>query len=253
MLATLDAHAHLDIRRHPAAYRGSGFVLAQTMSLAEAERTRSRRDARVAFGVGCHPRVAQAQAAFDEAQFAHLLAGTALVGEVGLDAGSRVPVETQLATLRAILRVVVGTPRIVSLHSYRSTGAILDELRDTPIAAPILHWWTGSARETSDAVELGCYFSVHSTVARRTTWRTRVPLDRILLESDHGWNDPPVAIPLRIGWVEHLVAQQYRVTPAEVRAAGWRNLARIVEITGTLALLPPGLRRSLAQAQADSA
>lgn len=253
MLATLDAHAHLDVRKHPRPYRESGFVLAQTMSLAEAERTRSRRDARVAFGVGCHPRLVQAHAAFDEARFVRLLAGTPLVGEVGLDAGSRVPLETQLATLHAILRVVVETPRIVSLHSHRSTRAILDVLRDTPIAAPILHSWTGSARETSDAVELGCYFSVHSAVARRTAWRTRVPLDRILLESDHGWNDPPAAIPLRIGWVEHLVAQQYRVPPTEVRAAGWRNLRRIVEITGTLALLPSGLRRRLEQAQADSA
>ena len=253
MLETLDGHAHLDVRTHPEPYRDVGFVLAQTISLAEAERTRSRRDARVAFGVGCHPRLAQAQAAFDEARFIDLLAGTALVGEVGLDAASRVPLETQLVTLRAILQVVVGTPRIVSLHSHRSSRAILDELRHTPIAAPILHSWTGSARETSDAVDLGCYFSVHSAVARRTVWHTVVPLDRILLESDHAWNDPPPAIPLRIGWVEYLVAQQYRVPPTEVRAAGWRNLGRIVEITGTLALLPSGLRRRLEQAQADSA
>ena len=72
-----------------------------------------------------------------------------------------------------------------------------------------------------------------------------MPLDRILVESDHGWNDPPAAIPLRVGWVEHLLAQQYRVAPEEIRAAGWRNLGRIARATGTLGLLPPRIAAAL--------
>lgn len=240
-LPTLDAHAHLDVRIHPSAYAECGAVLAQTMSLAEAERTRGRPDASVAFGVGCHPRLGHAEAAFDIGRFGELVADGPLVGEIGLDSGSRVPWDRQVAIFRAILDTVARTPRIVSIHSYRSTRAVLDELRRTPVVAPVLHWWTGSAAETSEAVELGCYFSVHSAVARQSNWRTRVPLDRILVESDHGWNDPPAAIPLRVGWVEHLVAQQHRVTPDRIREAAWANLGRIVEATRTAALLPTGI------------
>jgi Tat protein secretion system quality control protein TatD with DNase activity len=69
-------------------------------------------------------------------------------------------------------------------------------------------------------------------------WHTRVPLDRILVETDHGYNDPPTAIPCRVEWVEHLVAQQYGLTQPEVRALVWTNLARLVARTGTAGLLP---------------
>jgi TatD DNase family protein len=240
-LPTLDAHAHIDARRHPDGLGDCGVVLAQTFSLEDAERSNARYEPTVAWGAGCHPRLADAQAAFDRDRFRGLLARTAIVGEVGLDAGSHVPRETQLATFRAVLEIVADQPRILSIHSHRSTRQVLDELRRTPIVAPILHWWTGTAAETSEAVELGCRFSVHAAVARQSKWRSRVPLDRILVETDHGWRDPPGAIPLRVGWVEHLVAQQYGITPAEVRQAAWRNFAAIVAATGTSGLLPPGI------------
>jgi TatD DNase family protein len=68
-----------------------------------------------------------------------------------------------------------------------STFLLPDELRRKPIIAPILHWWTGTAAETLQAVELGCYFSVHSAVAWRSLFRTQVPLERLLVETDHGW------------------------------------------------------------------
>ena len=130
---------------------------------------------------------------------------------------------------------------MVSIHSYRATGLVLQELRCRPIAAPVLHWWTGTANETSQAVELGCYFSIHSAVARQSKFRTRVPLERILVESDHGYRDPPAAIPCRIEWVEYLVAQQFKLDVKQVRQLVWRNLATIVRRTGTLDLLPASL------------
>lgn len=46
------------------------------------------------------------------------------------------------------------------------------------------------------------------------------------------------ATPCRIGWVEHLVAQQLRMEVEGVRALVWRNLAGIMEQTGTASLLP---------------
>jgi TatD DNase family protein len=248
-LPTLDTHAHVDLPVHPddGALTRCGAVLAQTMNLDEAERSVVRSEPHVAWGVGCHPRSAAAQAAFTPPRFRALLERTAVIGEVGLDGGSAVPMETQLATLRAVLLEASERPRLVSIHSFRATRPVLDELRRTPVVAPMLHWWTGHADETSEAVELGCYFSIHAAVARRSLWRTRVPPERILLESDHGWGDPPEAIPLRIGWVEHLVGQQYGVSPEEIRLAGWRNFARLVAATGVDPLLPAGIRETLAQ------
>jgi len=145
------------------------------------------------------------------------------------------------------LEVASKLPRLVSIHSYHATGLVLQELGQRPISVPILHWWTGNARETSRAVDLGCYFSIHSAVARHSKFRTRVPPERILLESDHGYRDPPAAIPPRIEWVEHLVAQQFNYNVKEVRRLIWRNFARIIHQTGTINLLPGPLANILSQ------
>jgi TatD DNase family protein len=147
--------------------------------------------------------------------------------------------------------VVAELPRLVSIHSYRATGLVLEELRRRPVAVPVLHWWTGNAAETEEAVALGCYFSIHSAVARRSQFRTRVPPERVLIESDHGYRDPPAAIPCRVEWVEHLVGQQLKLDVEAVRWLVWRNLATIVRETGVGGLLPEPLAAILDGVAAD--
>jgi TatD DNase family protein len=243
-LPPLDAHAHMDHCLASDELAASGAVLAMTISLQEAASAAARRDSHVVWGVGCHPRKVKAQESFDLETFARLATQTAVVGEIGLDIGAHyghAPLERQLQTFRSILKIVSDMPRIVSIHSYRATGLVISELQRSPVAVPVLHWWTGSVEETREAVALGCYFSVHSAVARQSKFRTAVPPDRILVESDHGYADPPAAIPCRIEWVEHLVAQQLRLGRQEVRHLAWRNLATIVRKTNTLSLLPEAL------------
>jgi TatD DNase family protein len=245
-LPTLDAHCHLAGEYSSNQLAGSGYALAMTLSLAEAGKALHRSDPHIAWGVGCYPRSLKAQTAFDVAAFRELAIKTAIIGEVGLDSVSPVSLEKQLQTFRAILEVVSDLPRLVSIHSYRATGPVLEELQRTPISTPVLHWWTGSAEQTSKAVELGCYFSIHSAVARHSKYRTRVPPDRILVESDHGYPDPPEAIPCRIEWAEHLVAQQLKTNLMDVRRLVWRNFARIMQVNGTAGLLPEPFSKMLA-------
>jgi len=243
-LVSLDAHAHFDPARVPEELAGAGAVLAMTLSPGEAATVLDRHREGVlpiAWGVGCHPRKIVAQQAFDAAQFAELVQRTAVVGEIGLDTGSQVPLERQLHTFRQALAVVAGLPRIVSIHSYQATRPVLDELRRQPVAIPILHGWFGTVAESREAVALGCYFSVHSQVARHSKFRTAIPPERLLVESDHGWGDPPAAIPCRIEWVEWLLSQQLRTTRQEVRRLSWRTLATLVSQTGTRHLLPASL------------
>lgn len=125
MLPTLDAHAHLDPVRCSDEFSDSGAVLGMSLSLDEAERALERCDPLIAWGVGCHPRFLRYQEAFDLNRFSSLAKRTAIVGEVGLDTGSRVPMEMQLKTFRQVLEVVSGMPRLVSIHSYQATGLVL--------------------------------------------------------------------------------------------------------------------------------
>ena len=251
-LPSLDAHAHLDPARSADELAGSGAVLAMTLSLDEAALVVGRCEPHVAWGVGCHPRKPRAQESFNPGRFRELAERAALVGEIGLDTGARVPLEVQLRTFRQALEVVADLPRLVSIHSYRATGLVIEELGRRPVAVPVLHWWTGSAQETQEAVALGCYFSIHSAVARHSKFRTRVPPERVLVESDHSYADPPAAIPCRVEWVEYLVAQQLGLDVQDVRRLAWRNLATIVRQTGTLGLLPEPLAALLAEVSADA-
>jgi TatD DNase family protein len=240
-LPSLDAHAHLDLARTADELAESGAVLAMTLSLEEAALAIGRHDSQIVWGVGCHPRKVIAQQSFDAELFRDLAERTAVVGEVGLDIGSHyshASLETQLQTFRKVLKTVSDMPRIVSIHSYQATRLVISELRQKPIDAPILHWWTGNVQETREAVALGCYFSVHSAVARHSKFRTTVPPERILVESDHGLADPPEAIPCRVEWVEHLVAQQLGLSREDVRRLAWQNLSMIVKKTNTYKLLP---------------
>jgi TatD DNase family protein len=217
-----------------------------TLSLDEAALVVDRREPHITWGVGCHPRKLKAQEAFDAERFGELAERAAIVGEIGLDTGSRVPLELQLQTFRQALEIVAELPRPVSIHSYRATGLVIEELRQRPVAVPVLHWWTGTADETQEAVALGCYFSIHSAVARHSKFRTQVPPERVLIESDHGYRDPPAAIPCRVEWVEHLVGQQLQLGAQDVRRLTWRNLATIIRETGTRDLFPDPFTTSLA-------
>jgi TatD DNase family protein len=246
---SLDAHAHLDPRRSSQELSGAGAVLAMTLSLDEADKVANREEPLIAWGVGCHPRKLAAQQAFNPDHFAGLAEHAAIIGEVGLDVAYHVPLELQLKTFRCALSFVAQNPRIISIHSFGSTSSsrtsstrlVLEELRHTPVIAPILHWWTGNAAETRQAVDLGCFFSVHSAVARRSLFHTQVPAERLLVESDHGWADPPGAIPHRVIWVEYLLSAQLRMDVREVRQLVWQNFTEVVRLTGTRELLPQGL------------
>lgn len=99
---------------------------------------------------------------------------------------------------------------------------------------------------------LGCYFSVHSAVARHAKFPTAVTPQRALVGSDHGWADPTAAIPCRIKWVEYLVGLQLRLDVKDVRRLAWQNLAAIVRETGTVGLLSRPLAAVLAEAGAGS-
>ena len=231
---SLDAHAHLD----PAArVGGAGFVLAMTLSAAEAADALARREPRVVWGAGCHPRRARAVRAFDRDEFDALVMRTPVVGEVGLDATSRVPYVEQVAAFRGALAVARSRGRIVSVHPHETSREVLDELRRRMPPAVVLHWWSGDADETRRAVRLGCYFSVHRAVARRLVWRD-VPRDRLLVESDVGYQEAPNAIPAIVGRTEAMLAERIGSDVATVRANAWRALGALVRASSTQRLWP---------------
>ena len=71
-LPSLDAHAHIDPTRTADELADSGIVLAMTNSLDEAALVVGRHEPYVVWGVGCHPRMLEAQELFDADVFREL-------------------------------------------------------------------------------------------------------------------------------------------------------------------------------------
>ncbi|WP_285427500.1 TatD family hydrolase [Streptomyces sp. ISL-10] len=176
-------------------------------------------------------------------------ARTAYVSEVGLDGKSRVPMETQRATLAAVLRVLQTSPRIASIHSFAATDAVLDCLAERPIHGAVLHWWLGDAMPTRRAVDLGCFFSVNTAMLRQPDLASRLPLERVLPETDHPFGDRSGSRgrrPGRVDDVEQALARIHQLTPEEVRRITWRNLGELTRKTRCGMLLPRQARVTLA-------
>jgi TatD DNase family protein len=253
-LPPLDLHAHIDPTiNEDDLHDLEAVVFAVSRSLDEAASVVNRNDATTIWGVGCHPGLVGAHRNFTRERFNNLLDSTAFAGELGLDGTSRVPLETQISTLRNVLKVLAEKPRIVSLHNYKATEPLVEELERVDTPGRVLHWWLGDSTLTQRALELGCFFSLPPAAARRSEVLGAIPLDRVLTETDHPFGDrrSPSARPGNVQTIERALAAHHRVDLGEVRLTLWRNLGRLVRQVGCGGLLPRRVRTLLATLPPD--
>lgn len=241
-----DAHAHLDPAIDPADLLGlQAVIFAATRSLTEFAGTKARRDPLVVWGVGVHPARSDALQEFTVERFTRAILATPLVSEVGLDRRGHVSLAKQLAVLHQVFEVLQENPRIVSVHSAGATTDVLDVVQRHQAKGVILHWWQGSAADTSRALELGCWFSINEAELRRPRVLGRVPPERIFTETDHPYGDKfsTTARPGGVDTIEAAIARRYGLLGA--REMVWNNLSIIATATGTLGLFPERLRGML--------
>ncbi|MXS77896.1 TatD family deoxyribonuclease [Nitrosomonas sp. JL21] len=196
-MALIDFHCHLDLFSDPhrvaqEATRRGIYVLSVTTTPSAFLGTKALAppNSRIRTALGLHPEIAVAREN-ELSLFEKLLPSTAYVGEVGLD-GSRQHRDTldrQGAILTTILSLCAAAGgKTISLHSRGAVKPLLDIIEYEPLAGrPILHWFLGTEKEISRAVEMGCWFSVGPAMLRSETGRKvakKIPLDRVLPETD---------------------------------------------------------------------
>ena len=135
------------------------------------------------------------------------------VGEIGLDrwmlerarpgdprlAGQRrAPLDEQTEVLRAQLALAAVRNLAASIHCVDAHGALFEVLETTPLPARgfLLHAWSGPVEMLPRLVELGAYFSFNGYFLAENKQRlrdtfSRVPLDRLLVETDAPSLPPP--------------------------------------------------------------
>lgn len=193
----IDFHCHLDLYPDPqavaaAAQRDQVAVLLVTTTPSAFAGTSRLADGRpmIRTALGLHPELAH-QRSHELALFDKLVDTTPFVGEIGLDGSSRFSQTrtSQAEVFTHILRSCADVGgRILSIHSRGAVRQVLDALRANPDAgAPVLHWFTGTARQAEAAIEQGCWFSVGTPMLTTAKGRELVgtlPRDRVLTETD---------------------------------------------------------------------
>lgn len=193
----IDFHCHLDLYPNPHQVAQDCitrklYVLSVTTTPSAWSGTvaLAHGSTRIRTGLGLHPHLAH-QRKSELSLFEQLLPETRYVGEIGLDGAPehmRYWLDQEAVFTRILDACSSVGGRILSIHSRRAATAVLDILEKKPAAGiPVLHWFSGSKRELSRALELGCWFSIGPAMLGSDKGRALVrgmPRNMILTESD---------------------------------------------------------------------
>lgn len=249
----IDLHCHLDLYRDPhrvaanCASRGV-YVLSVTTTPSAWEGTSAlaTNAERIQTAIGLHPQLAHERHS-ELPRFDELLPRTRYVGEVGLDGAPefRKHWDVQVSVFNHVLASCSKAGgRILSIHSRRASGAVLDQLEAHPnVGIPVLHWFSGSHGDLLRAIELGCWFSVGPAMLRSERGRSLsalMPPNRVLTESDGPFAkaDGASIMPWQVDGAVQRLAEIWAVGPSEAERTIHRNLRTLTT------LVPPNAVRT---------
>ena len=240
----IDFHCHLDLFDDPAdvaskAEAAHVYVLSVTTTPKAWRKTSILGHGKVYIrtALGLHPQLAHER--FGElALFEGLLGETRYVGEVGLDGSPEYAAhaEVQKRVFETVLRLArAHGGKILTIHSRRAAEEVLRALkRHQCTDTAVLHWFSGSARELSEAISLGCWFSIGPAMLRSDRGRqiaAMVPRDRILTETDGPFalkgNKPLEPTDVRLA--ESVLAKIWQVQQREASQILRANLRALLE------------------------
>ncbi|QSZ51124.1 hypothetical protein AYX22_17890 [Arthrobacter sp. D5-1] len=153
---------------------------------------------------------------------------------------------------RSILTQLQETPRILSVHSAGAAGRTIDALEAVRVKGVVLHWWRGTEAQTKRALDLGCRFSVNAANMQRANELAMIPLDRLLVETDHPSGNRHSSSPRQpgaIAEVEIALAMLHGTTAENIRQQTWVNFSYLVDEVKVLSMLPKAVRNMIAAAQ----
>lgn len=239
----IDFHCHLDLYPDPKAVaeraaKAGVYVLSVTTTPKAWRGTLmlALGSPRIRTALGLHPQLAHERHG-EMALFEGLLDQTRYVGEVGLDGSPelRRHADVQRRVFDHVLAACAGAGgRVLSVHSRRAADEVLDALARRPDAGiPILHWFSGTARQLERAVSMGCWFSVGPAMlasVKGAALAAAMPKDRLLTETDgpFGTSNDRRLEPTDAQVAERALARIRGCAPTDVRTdllAAFQNLS----------------------------
>ena len=207
----------------------------------ESSRALGERHPNCRFALGLHPQLA---AQFETSLVRDLTRaiaafGPAAIGETGFDFSRAEPsFEVQERALRGQLEIASteGLPTII--HQRGASDALITELDRWPLLAPIvLHSFDGTQRLADWAKERGCFVGIGGLAARRSSASlrdvlVRIPVDRLLLETDSPYLAPPGSasqrnVPANLPRIAELLAPLWNLSAEELCWQTTQNAAAL--------------------------
>lgn len=242
----IDFHCHLDLYPDFAsavqdAERAAVYTLTVTTTPKAWPRNRevTARTRYVRAALGLHPQLAQERS--DEISlWDQYLPETRYIGEVGIDASPRYyrSLDLQREIFRHVLEEsALQGNKILSVHSVRSGKVVLDLIeRYLPSSRGrvILHWFSGSVSEAQRAIDLGCYFSINSSMLsndRGNRLFTILPVERVLTETDGPFTrvNNQTTCPADVRHTVEMIAACRHSAVEEIKTCIARNLRTLLE------------------------
>lgn len=188
--------------------------------------------------LGLHPELISERANESEL-FESYLSEAKYVGEVGLDGrmDNRPSLDLQSEVLSHILSACSQQGgKVLSLHGAGAWSKLLDLLAehlDFSGCRAILHWFTGSQKQSERASEMGCYFSVNAQSFQSKNNRSilkTLPAERVLTETDGPFNKAgqEAACPRDVVSVVRHCAQLWGITADESAGKILKNFHNLI-------------------------
>lgn len=195
----IDTHCHYDMMEYPENYidkmeKTGNIVIGMTNlpSHFDIGFEHIRKYNRVRLALGFHPQLAD-ENKNELPLFETYMERTSYIGEIGLDFSSDYisTKDSQIACLKYILEKLQGKNKIISVHSRCAEKELFSLLLEYHMRNVIFHWYSGPLSLISDIISEGYYFSINEAMTLSASGRKiieRIPLERILTESDAPFN-----------------------------------------------------------------
>ncbi|OGQ84584.1 MAG: hypothetical protein A2289_14825 [Deltaproteobacteria bacterium RIFOXYA12_FULL_58_15] len=197
-LSFIDTHCHLDVaplNLDTAAVIGRAVARGVHRIVAPAYDLRSwsslcqlRKHAEISIALGLHPWVAPEPLETQNLRVALLENRAIAVGEIGLDSKVSVPLSRQIEVLKQQLQIGLELDLPALLHCRGAHEQMLQTLDSYPTRG-VVHAFSRGPELAQRFLDKGLYVAFGGTITRPNATRARraaarVPLERILLETD---------------------------------------------------------------------
>lgn len=199
----IDTHCHIDMYPNPIQVLNEcekrGVIVISMTSLPshfELGHNHFINKKKVRQALGFHPLIIKKIDNIEILKFEKLINKTSYIGEIGLDF-SREGIGTkdlQLKIFSKILSIIKNnnSRKILSLHSRGAEKEVLNHLIENNIKYAIFHWYSGDIGMIENILNSGYYFSINTSMIKSKKGNeiiNRIPLERILVESDGPYID----------------------------------------------------------------